>query len=468
MSDESRFETLWNDYLEGDLEDSDLAELQGLIESNGELVQIAADHYQTHRLLGVISEDNAMRKDEFIRETMDRLTGAGRESSRWWQKGSDLRQDMRFAIPAFGVAAALLIVASVFLFRTTESPIIAHIVDMEGWVHWTSYDGSIQEDLETGSEVSSGVLESMSADSWIEIEFLDQSRVTIFGRSELAIKAGGRSGSQKYLALKEGSLSATVTPQAEGRPMVIATSTVHLEVLGTQLNVDYDSGTTQLTVNEGVVRATRLIDGSVSDVVANHQIVASADSKDIFEAKPRAKPVQYWTCDLYADASEAILEQDTVEDRLLLKTKPKLMKDFKKDFNSKTTKNLRTEYLCGLTVFDALESPVVLARNGSIRVQGRASKPFYFGIVTRHADGGFAGKYDVLVDPSEWAIDRGEFDVVIPVDDFWVRQKITQSAPIGKEIMEIWCSTRDVDSDLSIFSVEIVPPSDSSGSSSGV
>ena len=53
--------------------------------------------------------------------------------------------------------------------------------------------------------------------------------------------------------------------------MVIHTPTAKLEVLGTQLNVDSDSTSTVVNVNEGRVRVTRLVDGSVVDVPADPQ-----------------------------------------------------------------------------------------------------------------------------------------------------------------------------------------------------
>ena len=48
-----RFDELWADYLEGDLDESGLAELNTLLAEDAELLQRTADLYEEHRLLGV-------------------------------------------------------------------------------------------------------------------------------------------------------------------------------------------------------------------------------------------------------------------------------------------------------------------------------------------------------------------------------------------------------------------------------
>lgn len=48
-----QFEKLWTDYLEGDLDESRIAELNQMLAENDELRQLAADLYEEHRLLGM-------------------------------------------------------------------------------------------------------------------------------------------------------------------------------------------------------------------------------------------------------------------------------------------------------------------------------------------------------------------------------------------------------------------------------
>ncbi|QDV88794.1 FecR domain-containing protein [Planctomycetes bacterium TBK1r] len=72
MTDE-RFTELWTDYLEGELDEHGLAELRELLEADERRVTQAADLFQTHRLLGLIVEEEPTRQDEFVRETMAKL-----------------------------------------------------------------------------------------------------------------------------------------------------------------------------------------------------------------------------------------------------------------------------------------------------------------------------------------------------------------------------------------------------------
>ena len=65
-----RFADFWNDYLEGDLDEVGLAELQQLLQENESLLQFATDSYQTHRLLGLLMQDSDARHDSFVRETL--------------------------------------------------------------------------------------------------------------------------------------------------------------------------------------------------------------------------------------------------------------------------------------------------------------------------------------------------------------------------------------------------------------
>jgi hypothetical protein len=67
---QERFAELWTDYLEGDLEESGVVELRGLLEADESLVQHAADLLQTHRLLGLVVREEPARQDEFVRQTM--------------------------------------------------------------------------------------------------------------------------------------------------------------------------------------------------------------------------------------------------------------------------------------------------------------------------------------------------------------------------------------------------------------
>ena len=71
MTPAERFAELWNDFLEGDLDDADRAELDALLADPGFLRE-AVDSYRIHRLLGLLAADRPAA-DAFVAETMARL-----------------------------------------------------------------------------------------------------------------------------------------------------------------------------------------------------------------------------------------------------------------------------------------------------------------------------------------------------------------------------------------------------------
>lgn len=71
---EERFHDLWSDYLEGELDESGVAELHRLMTEDAGLLKLATDTYQTHRLLGVLSREGS--PESFVQDTLRRLRQA--------------------------------------------------------------------------------------------------------------------------------------------------------------------------------------------------------------------------------------------------------------------------------------------------------------------------------------------------------------------------------------------------------
>ena len=121
MNQEERFSQLWADYLEGELDEAGMAELQELMASDNKLVEEAADSFQTHRLLGLSSQDTSedfiqdtlaqlpQSQDEFSSEVMSRLPG-----QTGWQK--------LFLQCGWGVAA-LLVIGFFLVVKGTKAPL---------------------------------------------------------------------------------------------------------------------------------------------------------------------------------------------------------------------------------------------------------------------------------------------------------------------------------------------------------
>ena len=183
------------------------------------------------------------------------------------------------------VAASLLIAFFATSNRRTQSETIATIIGVNGPLQWTGNGGQVRSDLSVGMKLSGGTIDGVSPDSWFSLRFDDGSVVVTSGNSMLAFSDLG----QKLLHLKAGRLSADVTPQASGSPMLIHTRSAILEIVGTSFDIDTDLGATALNVTEGKVRVKRRSDGKLIDVPAQHQVIAAADQLTLSDLADPAK-----------------------------------------------------------------------------------------------------------------------------------------------------------------------------------
>ena len=109
------------------------------------------------------------------------------------------------------------------------------------------------------------------------------------------------------IRLREGDLFLDVSPQPEGKPMRVITPSAEAVVLGTQFNVSASPLSTSLTVNEGNVQVTRLADGSVQEVKADHRVIAALEHESPFQASPRGDSVRIWKSEFPRDVRQGSL-----------------------------------------------------------------------------------------------------------------------------------------------------------------
>lgn len=114
MIDDARFLELWTDYLEGELDEAGLAELRGLLAEDERRLTLAADTYQTHRLLGLLAAEG---RDDFPRQVLARLPLASDDFTRRVMKRLNVRQgtvhpSRVFRRGAVAAAAVLLVVGA--------------------------------------------------------------------------------------------------------------------------------------------------------------------------------------------------------------------------------------------------------------------------------------------------------------------------------------------------------------------
>ena len=344
-------------------------------------------------------------------------------------------------------AVVVVLVAGVYLLRPNAEPQIATITEVNGVLQWTGDGGRVARDLEVGSPLRGGTLESLSADSWAVLTFRDGSTVTVSGKSVLTISED----QQKEMHLREGSVSASVVPQPDGQPMLIHTPTAKLEVLGTQLNVDARQTSTTLRVNEGRVRVTRLADGSVAEVSADHEVVVSASRLTDFKVRRRPESVRSWQSSLPSGVIYGEWIPEAGKAGGSLRTAPILL-NFRKE--------PVTLHLAAISVSRCPASPVVLTSGGKFRIRGQieASGDIYFGLTTKHVKGGFAGKYAAArrFDLPQKTDKR--LDIELRLEEFRPQEEEFADSPIGLELVDWSCFTYNVDAGLSIASVELLPP----------
>jgi len=344
---------------------------------------------------------------------------------------------------------------------------IITVTALDGPVQWTGSEGRITDELIVGSELPGGTIELMSADSWVEFEFRDQSKVILSGQSEVTISEQ----QQKELRLKHGSLSANVQPQPADRPMLVYTPTAELKVVGTQFNVDALADSTRLAVNEGRVRLKRLVDGKEVDVPAHYEVRASMQDENGLLVNERSEAVSVWKSNLKKD----VVCGKWVSDHWMLGVKLKesvasgemneaaAIQAYK---NALTLKNESGSVWAAASPFGSVVAlsvpqsstrPVVLEANTSLRIRGRLHSrvSVTFGISTRTTDGGFAGKYSIAFSDSDLRINGNVFEMELPITKFQQSSKYGDSL-IGKELSDWWCVADSMSGKLEITSVELV------------
>ncbi len=172
------------------------------------------------------------------------------------------------------VAAMLLIGVGLGVWQLRSRAEEVTVAQVSGAVSWASEGGQPQGGLTEGARVRAGTITVEGAASSAKLAFRDGSTITLMGDSELALSGDSR----KRLTLRRGALTADVHPQPAGSPMVVRTPTAEIEVLGTRFLLLASPGQSTLSVEAGIVRLRRLVDGGSVDVTSGHVFVATLDT----------------------------------------------------------------------------------------------------------------------------------------------------------------------------------------------
>jgi ferric-dicitrate binding protein FerR (iron transport regulator) len=331
----------------------------------------------------------------------------------------------------------------------TAAPLpIARIAELNGSLTWTGDGGQVNHELDVDDQLPGGTLETLGANSWAEIEFHDGSTVWVHGAAALTLS---ETGDGKLIRLRQGNLSVEVCPQAEETPLRIVTPSAEAEVLGTRFDISADQLSTRLTVNEGLVRVTRLADGSVQDVPADHFVVAALERKQRFEVRSRKAHRFSWASALPRDTGHGEWRPHTADLPGGLCATPLLWKE-------KSTDDPVLLHLASLRPSGDHLSPILLGEGLHFRIRGRlsASHRVIFGFTTRHANGGFSGKYithrEIEISPGS----KSRFTARLPLDSFRPQKSCFPESPVGHELVDCWILTVAEDAGLEIASVELL------------
>ncbi len=342
--------------------------------------------------------------------------------------------------------AAMLLMVSLLASSSSEDDTIATIAGLSGPLQWTGDGGQVRSDLSIGMKLPGGTIDGLSPESWFALEFEDGSTVITTGDSMLAFSDVG----QKVLHLKSGNLSADVTPQPEGRPMLIHTRSAVLEVIGTSFDVDADLASTALNVTEGKVRVKRLSDGRHVEVPAQHQVVAAADRDLSVNHVPQV--THRWSS-RFEDGPRRTYGRwlpSTGNTPSLLHCIPHITEDGRTIFTSSAQ----------VTTADA--ALVMTNDRTLVQVQGQLDRQadLFVGMSLKSAGGDFAGRFQVIL-PGKDLNSSDDFNVTLRIEDFELDPSLAEmkhhlpKSPGDLIVESIWCHTLYQRAGLAVSSLEL-------------
>ncbi|MBA4717455.1 MAG: FecR domain-containing protein [Verrucomicrobiales bacterium] len=388
------------------------------------------------------------------------------------------------------VAAVLIIILTGLFFivqndkkeqNKVATTALAEVVAFDGLIEWKDSASGKDQKLDIGKKLGPGTLEGLSAKSWVEIKYLDGSKLIISGVSELEMSDNDGA---KILDLLRGDLSVDAKPQPKGKPMKVISPAARAEVLGTQFNVVAGTSSTRYFVNEGLVRVKRTHDGSVQEVPANHYVIAKQGQSDEFKSLPRDAHEEKWKAEFPRDARRGDLVNSTgissinqaikilseyspAAQRFLppysLRSKPCIW--FEKG------RKPELHFSVNIGVSATGERPVIINEEAVFRIKGSIDRTmfgvddsnyFLMGLTSNYPSGGFAGKYltkkNVDLSPEN---KKNKFEMEIPIKDFLKIEKGSQSDKLirksaaGLELFDVWFVTYQ-NVGLEIDNIEII------------
>jgi hypothetical protein len=142
--------------------------------------------------------------------------------------------------------------------------------------------GELSVPVVLGTQLLPGDAVTVPAGVQAEIRYADDTRVAMAPRTTLVLAAAGNeAGAQgKRMTIAAGQVTASVSKQPPGQPMVFVTPTAQAVVLGTRLTLVVSPASTRLEVETGRVGLVRRSDRSRVEV-ATGQFAIAADGNEL-------------------------------------------------------------------------------------------------------------------------------------------------------------------------------------------
>ncbi|SVC98182.1 uncharacterized protein METZ01_LOCUS351036, partial [marine metagenome] len=289
---------------------------------------------------------------------------------------------------AAAAAAALVFLAAFAIASIPSRHMVARVSAILGPCQYIAADGKVRDEVKVGTMLKVGdTIRTRSSSAWVKLALNDGSVMTIAGRSRLRLlNVEARRGFQ----LAYGNLWATVAQRAGAKPVSIQTPTATVDVATAQFDLEVNSTTSIVRVNDGSANIVRLADGQTANVAADHQAVVSISRSQPFTAARQPEPVNEWNCSLLAGRGAVFgkILPPTTSERSRLGAVPVI------------TSKKNTIFVANFSVQCSGSPPVLIESGSRVRIRGttRTESPVYFGITTQRIKGVFFGKYTAEIE----------------------------------------------------------------------
>lgn len=272
-------------YCSGTLSSDEFAKLERLLLSDAE----ARAFFR--RYLGLDAAlrdygDNAARNwfsDRQASVAAGRQNAGKPETTQVLAKRGYMWSSLRLAsITVAGIVTVATLLTMILNRSRAEASILGTLEQVTGDVRIVAPDGQIRA-IDSDVTVKSGdTVSTRGTQSSTVMAYRDGTRLTLVGNT--SVTYGDQQS--KSIVVHQGTLGASVQPQPRERPMLLATPSAQMQVLGTRFLIEAVANRTDLSVSEGRVRLVRIRDGEAVEVADGKQATVTEQDSLVVEDIP--------------------------------------------------------------------------------------------------------------------------------------------------------------------------------------